>query len=247
MKFDAKRLFIIGQWIAIIIAVLIIRKFELDWAYYVLGAIALFTIAYRVLNNSNPELIIEVSCNPTKYLLVIEKKKKKNGDSLYNMQKAYAYIHLNLLDEAVSCFNNVDFQEISNKKRYYHIYIMIRTRFLYKDNNLEGLIGLIKEVTESEFKTEPLIDYLKVYRLLQEERKEDTIDQLKSAIPNQAYRVQIFELEHLLSRLYFETEQYIDSAYVASFISEKKFDIIYIEWCKAIAIAANEHIKAEDN
>ncbi len=247
MKLSKASFFMIVQWSVVIIAFLIIRQLDADWPLYVLVVIALAVMLYRLLNLNNDELIMDVQCNPNKYLHSIEKRKEKNGETLYHLQKAYAYLHLDELEKMKSEFSKIDYTLIKNQNRYYYIYIMIRARVYSLDKDLDALIELVKELSVKKDLPEGLLEYVKVYRLLVENRKDDALTQLKNAIPTQKNRLQIFEFEYLLAKLYYEQEAYVDSAFVADFVSEKKFESIYIERCRELAFEAKKQIDNQEN
>lgn len=245
MKLSKHSIMTLAKWILVAVVLVLMMYNNVGWMYYVILTLVIIIVTRGLNQDKNDELIIEVVCDPMKYLKDIKKYRVKKDDSIYSLQRVFGLIHVNELEEAKEEFEHCDFDLTTVPERFYDIYVMCTTRLLFEENDIEELIILQSKVEETDDSKEGLIEYIKVYRSLLEDSKLDTIEQIMIAIPQQPHRLEIYELEYQLAKLYLEVEKYVDSAYVGDFIGMKKYKVIYIDWCKQIAIEAKTHITEE--
>lgn len=233
------------KYAVIVFSIMLIVAYKAYWGFIPLIAFLIGPFFYKEMKASTDEFFIDFKCDPNAFLTRIEKKNKEANDSLYLLKKAYAYIHLDMITEATEAYSKFDISEMNKDNQFYYMYIIVQTHMYYIDKEKEKLTILIDELQEDELLIIELKEYAKVYLGLLGDDKVSVVEQLKTAIPLQKKRIQLLELEYLLAKQYFDVAKYLDSAFVAEFMSKKKFHSIYIEKCKDIVIEAKKQIPEE--
>lgn len=245
MKLSKRNIITIVQWEFVAATLIIMIYRNVHWIFYVGLIVGVIIIVKRSNKDENEEVSIETLCDPKKYLKEIERSRVKKNVTVYSIQRTYGLIHDNKLEEAKEVFANYDFYEEEVPNKFYNIHIMNSTRLLFEEKNLEGLIALQIEVKDSKNSNDSIVEYLKAYRSILEDTKLEAIEKLVISIPKQPHRLEIYELEYQLVKLYLEVENYADCAAVANFISKKNFKVHYTALCRELGIEAKKHIVNE--
>jgi len=210
--------------------------------YYVfdyLGLTRLFTVALviviiiiaviNIIKTKNKEMYLEVACDPNRYLEKLEPMQYREPFlNEYQLSLAYAYIYKGEYGVAQTHFEQVSFENIKNKEKYYPIYIKVNAKIAYEQQNMIIIQQLLSEL-EQEEKYKPLLDYCKILISLLQEKYEEATQLLIEYIPTQMKRVFVIELEYYLGYAYYKIDKLEDARAVFEFIVKKGFSIVYTD------------------
>jgi len=202
--------------------------------------VVVIIVVFNVLKAKNREMYLEVLCNPTVYLEKLEPLQyRSNVVNEYQLSLAYAYIYKGEYDLAQTHVEQVVFEDIKDKDKYFPIYIRVQAKIAYEQQNEQVIQDIILKL-EQEESHEMLITYCKILLVLLQEQYEETIKLLVEFIPTQVKRVLLIELEYYLGFAYTMTNQLDDAKAVLAFVVKKGFHVVYTD------LAYEMHRKLEE-
>lgn len=203
------------------------------FAISLVGVILLF-IMLRGFTYSSDEKLLELECEPKKYLQYVEKK-YKNSINNRHIAKAYGLLYDGEIEQARLEFDMYDSTELKYGDRFFLIYIKMKAKFAFYDNNLDEIESIINIYADKFVDNDPVIEYVKVLGYILLEDHKNVIDNIVVLIPKLKARNNIVELEYYLAVSYIASEQLEDAKAVLEFVGWKDYNLKYVEMCKELA------------
>lgn len=189
---------------------------------------------YNIVIKSSYEYQLEILCDADRYLETVTKKYVKKNESIYNLYLAYAYLYQGKFTEATLAISNIDKEIIESKAKYNKVYNMILLKLSFNEKDLTMYNTIFNNFQEVGLEKNEKIDFrvFEVPKYILEERYEEVVELLIELIPRQPQRYLIIELEYYLAIAYVKLGRLEDAIAVLEFISNKKYNIFYIEKCQ---------------
>jgi len=234
--------------IAIITAYYILSMYFRD-LYIILGVLAISVpiIIYSLMTKGSFEYVLEVLCDPDRYLDLVQKKYANKEESVYQTYLAYAYVYQGDYVKALSAINRVDEKVVEEKPKLNLIYYIVLMKLAYNDNDLEMYSSLFSRVQNIELeKTEKIeIKVFDVPLYLLEKRYVEVIELLKDLIPHQRKRFFVMELEYYLAFAYLKVNNKEDAIAVLEFVSNERYKLVYNELGRKLLEKLNKPLKTK--
>ena len=179
------------------------------------------------------EFILEMRCNPDKYLSFIELNYKENPNNYY-ISRAYGLSFKGDYEEANLEFLKVAKSAIDIESNFYPIYIRTEITLAYIEKDSDRLKEIVEELTPLEEKHELPLRYAEAFIILLEENYEALSELLFENIPIQTKRIHIIELEYYLALAYSKTDRLDDAKAVLTFVIGKNHPIIFTKLSKEL-------------
>jgi|LGOV01.1.fsa_nt_gb tetratricopeptide (TPR) repeat protein len=228
-----KQSFILSFKIIAIISAYYILSIYFRDLYIIIGVLAISVpiIVYNLMAKGSFEYVLEVLCDPDRYLDMVQKKYANKEGSVYQTYLAYAYVYQGDYVNALSAINRVDKKVIEEKPKLNLIYYIVLLKLAYNDNDLEMYSTLFSEVQKIELEETEKIE-LRVFDVpiyLLEKKYEEVIELLKDLIPLQRKRFLVMELEYYLAFAYLKVDNKEDAIAVLEFLSNERYRLVHNE------------------
>jgi len=228
-----KQSFILSFKVILIITAYYVLNMYFDGIYILLG-VAIITVpivVYNLRTKGSFEYILEVLCNPSKYLDTIQTKYLKKDESTQSIYLAYAYVYQGDYDNARIEISKINNQEVEKNAKLHLIYYIIQLKLAYNDKDIDKYSTLFEKVKKIELDKDEKIE-LEVFDVplyMLEKRYLEVIELLKDLIPHQRKRYLVMELEYYLAQAYLKVKRREDAVAVLKFVSDERYHLIYNE------------------
>lgn len=224
--------------IALILGVYYVLSIFIDDLYIVIGVsvITIPAIIYNVIGNSKYVYELEDLCNSSNFLEKVKKVYIRKEESIYNCYLAYAHIYQGDFDEAALAISKIIKDKITKNNKALQIYYIVLLKLAFEEENLEKFNTVYREFQMIELHKKEKISHqvFEIPKYILEERYEETVELLSELIPQQAKKYVIIELEYYLAIAYLKLKNYKDAKAVLEFVSNKKYQVFYVERCKEL-------------
>ena len=241
-----KQSFILSFKIIAIISAYYILSIYFRDLYIIIGVLAISVpiIVYNLMAKGSFEYVLEVLCDPDRYLDMVQKKYANKEGSVYQTYLAYAYVYQGDYVNALSAINRVDKKVIEEKPKLNLIYYIVLLKLAYNDNDLEMYSTLFSEVQKIELEETEKIE-LRVFDVpiyLLEKKYEEVIELLKDLIPLQRKRFLVMELEYYLAFAYLKVDNKEDAIAVLEFLSNERYRLVHNELGRKLLEELNKQL-----
>lgn len=244
-----KQSFILSFKVILIITAYYVLNMYFEGIYILVGVVivAVPIIVYNLKTKGSFEYILEVLCDPFKYLETIQTKYLKKDDTTQSIYLAYAYVYQGDYKNALVEINKINHEEIEENPKLNLIYYIVNLKLAYNDQDIEKYSSLYAEVKEIELDKDEKIEIevfdAPLYML--EKRYVEAIELLKDLIPHQRKRYLVMELEYYLALAYIETKSREDAVAVLNFVSDERYHLIYNELARELLIKIRKPIESK--
>jgi len=219
----------------------VLSYFNLVSWYLIIAFILLIAVfLYFQVRITDNELYFEVVCNTTLYLNRLKRSADAKRDSdVYHLGLAYAAMYQGDWERVKQELNRVDESRLPNPIRQHPIYIRIRAREAFVEQDIITLDQLLEQAQE--LQVDNLIGYVTMLKLVWNEQHEDVVQLLKDLIPKEVVRLHLIELEYFLGLAYKQLGETEDAMAVLAFLVKKGYGVIHTDW------AYDTYIEIKDN